>query len=262
MELSIYQVDAFTSEIFGGNPAAVVPLDEWPPDEVMQKIAIENNLSETAFFVPDGNGFHLRWFTPTTEVDLCGHATLATSWVIFNELGFKKDTIRYKSQSGDLIIKRDGDKIVMDFPLWPFKREEGYEKKLEQAFGRKPLEVYSGYDWVAIFDSKEFIETMTPDMVKIAEIKEARGFIVTAKDGEKYDFVSRAFFPAIGIDEDPVTGSAHCILAPLWETKLNKKSFFTKQISQRGGELDLLIKNYPLFISGEAKLYLKGTIYV
>ncbi|MEM8833243.1 MAG: PhzF family phenazine biosynthesis protein, partial [Pseudomonadota bacterium] len=176
--------------------------------------------------------------------------------------GYDKDDIRYKSQSGELIVSRNGNQIVMDFPLWPFKKEEGYEERLEEAFGAKPIEVYSGYDWVAVFESKEFIASLSPNMSKIAEIKEARGFIATAKDGDQYDFVSRAFFPAIGIDEDPVTGSAHCILAPLWEQKLNKTTMKARQVSDRGGDLDLEIKNDRLFISGEAKLYLKGTIYV
>ena len=258
----IYQVDAFTSDIFGGNPAAVVPMDAWPSDEILQNIAAENNLAETAFFIPDENGFHLRWFTPTTEVDLCGHATLASSWVIFNALHYPKNKIHFSSKSGELIVSKQDKLLTLDFPIWAYKEEQDNEGRIADALGAKPTAIYSGPDWVVTYDDYQTVQDMKPDMVKLGAIKEARGMIATAPGYDQYDFVSRAFFPVIGIEEDPVTGSAHCISAPIWSKKLNKTKLSARQISKRGGDPELELKNDRIFISGEAKLYMKGEIYV
>lgn len=261
MELPIYQVDAFTDKIFGGNPAAIVPLQEWLPDETLQKIALENNLSETAFFVPNDTGFHLRWFTPTVEIDLCGHATLATSWVIFNQLKYNKSVITFESLSGELTVTRTDDALTLNFPVWPYEQIE-IDPRITNALGVKPVELYKAPDWLAVYDNVSTIQNMAPDMQKLSEIKECRGIIVTAKGSDDIDFVSRWFGPNEGIDEDPVTGSAHCVLSPYWAEKLNKKMFNAKQISPRGGDLICELKDNRVFITGNATLYLKGTIYV
>ncbi len=262
MELPIYQVDAFTSEIFGGNPAAVVPLEKWLPDEVLQKIALENNLSETAFFVPTENGFHLRWFTPTVEVNLCGHATLATSFVIFEILSHQKDEIIFDSLSGKLKVKKSSDGMTLDFPVWKHKKIAP-DPRVADALGALPSELYKGQDWVAVYDSEETVKNLTPDMVKLSTIKEMRGIIATAESGDSnLDFVSRFFGPNVGVPEDPVTGSAHCILAPIWSEKLGKTDFKARQVSARSGDLQLSLQGDRVLITGQATLYLKGTIYV
>ena len=265
MELSIYQVDAFTDRVFGGNPAAIVPLKEWLPDETLQKIALENNLSETAFFVPTQSGFHLRWFTPTVEINLCGHATLATSWVIYNELGYNKPSITFESLSGQLTVTKKNDALTLDFPIWPYEKME-IDLRVSDALGVAPIELYKAPDWVAVYDDPNIIKDMVPDLQKLSEISECRGIIVTAPGGEKefndYDFVSRWFGPNEGIDEDPVTGSAHCVLTPYWSKKLGKNTFKARQVSARGGDLTCELKEERVFITGTAKLYMKGTIYV
>lgn len=261
MELPIYQVDAFTSEVFKGNPAAVVPLEEWLPDEILQKIALENNLSETAFFVPTDKGFHLRWFTPTVEVDLCGHATLATSWVIYNQLGYDKDAIHFESQSGELIITKSDDGYTLNFPVWEHKKLEP-DARISDALGAEPSELFHGYDWVAVFDSYETVKNLAPDMQKLSTITEMRGIIATAQSNDDVDFVSRFFGPLVGIDEDPVTGSAHCILTPIWAEKLDKTDFTARQVSARSGDLKLSLQGDRVHITGNAALYLKGTIYI
>lgn len=261
MELSIYQVDAFTDKVFGGNPAAVVPLTQWLPDETLQKIALENNLSETAFFVPTEKGFHLRWFTPTVEIDLCGHATLATSWVIFNQLNYNKDSITFDSLSGPLTVTREDNSLTLDFPVWPYE-QIAIDARITDALGTEPMELYKAPDWVAVYDDAKIVQDMTPNMQKLSEIKECRGIIVTAKGSDGVDFVSRWFGPNEGIDEDPVTGSAHCVLTPYWATKLGKASFKAKQVSARGGYLNCDLKGDRVFITGKAVLFLIGTIYV
>lgn len=259
--LPIYQVDAFTNKTFGGNPAAVVPLQEWLPDETLLNIAAENNLSETAFFVPTKNGFHIRWFTPTLEINLCGHATLAASWVIFNVLHYDKDTIQFESMSGKLVVKKSDMSLTLDFPTWPYEAID-IDPRIAKALGALPIELYKAPDWLAVFDDEKIVQEMTPDMLKLSKIKECRGIIVTAKGSDEIDFVSRWFGPNEGINEDPVTGSAHCVLTPYWSTKLNKNEFNAKQVSQRGGDLFCELKGDRVFISGQAKLYLKGEIYV
>ncbi len=261
MELPIYQVDAFTDKIFAGNPAAIVPLETWLPDETLQKIALENNLSETAFFVPNDTGFHLRWFTPTVEIDLCGHATLATSWVIFNELNYDKNSITFDSLSGKLTVTQKNNALTLDFPIWPYE-QINIDPRITDALGAEPLELYKAPDWVAVYDDATIVQDMMPDMQKLSKIKECRGIIVTAKGTGDIDFVSRWFGPNEGIDEDPVTGSAHCVLSPYWATKLGKTSFKAKQVSARGGDLNCDLKGDRVFITGKATLFLKGIIYV
>ncbi|NCO04384.1 MAG: PhzF family phenazine biosynthesis protein [Alphaproteobacteria bacterium] len=262
MAYPIYQVDAFTNQTFGGNPAAVVPLDAWLPDEVLQKIALENNLSETAFFIPTKEGFHLRWFTPTVEINLCGHATLATSYVIFNELDYKRDLIKFESRSGELIVAKKDNLLTLNFPAWQYTKID-LDDRVSVALGANPIELYDAPDWLAVFEHEDIIQNMTPDMLALSKIKECRGIIVTAPANDKeVDFISRWFGPNEGIDEDPVTGSAHCVLSPYWATKLNKKEFNARQISARGGELHCILDGDRVHISGQAVLYMKGEIYV
>jgi len=262
MELPIYQVDAFTNDVFKGNPAAVVPLQEWLPDDVLQNIALENNLSETAFFIPDGDGFHLRWFTPTTEVDLCGHATLATSWIIYNELGYKKPEINFKSQSGTLIVQKNQDKLTLNFPNWETIQSTDIDPIFEKALGRAPLEVHKGKKWVAIYEDPAFIKAVTPDIALLGTI-DSQGVIITAQsNNDNLDFVSRYFGPQVGIDEDPVTGSAHCVITPIWVKKLSKTKLKAYQASERGGNLDLELQGDRVYITGQAALYMKGKIYI
>ena len=227
----------------------------------MQNIAQENNLAETAFFIPDGDGFHLRWFTPTIEVDLCGHATLATSWVIYNELGYNKDTIYFSSLSGQLIVKRTDNKLTLDFPIWE-KEKVALDNRVTEALGSEPLELYHGPDWIAVYDDIETIKNLNPDMFKLSSITECRGIIATAKGQGDLDFISRWFGPNVGVNEDPVTGSAHCVLTPLWAEKLGKTKLKAYQASARGGYLDLELKDDRVYITGQATLYMKGSIYI
>ncbi|MEM6811323.1 MAG: PhzF family phenazine biosynthesis protein [Pseudomonadota bacterium] len=266
MDYPIYQVDAFTSEVFGGNPAAIVPLDKWLPDNVMQKIAIENNLSETAFFVPDGEDFHLRWFTPTYEIDLCGHATLATSYVIFNELGYTRDKIRFKTnEAGDLFVTKNGNKLTMDFPARAGESidiDEIPDIVFEALDSPKPIAAYKSRDLMLAYDNEDFIRNTKPDFSKLIQYNPA--VIITSETKDtNYDFISRFFCPYdMGIPEDPVTGSAHCTLAPYWAKHFDKQNLTARQVSERGGDLFLELKNDRVFISGEAILYMKGEINV
>ncbi|MFL5321380.1 MAG: PhzF family phenazine biosynthesis protein [Myxococcaceae bacterium] len=259
MKLPLFQVDAFTSRRFSGNPAAVCPLEKWLPDELMQSIALENNLSETAFFVREGDGFRIRWFTPTTEVDLCGHATLATAFVLFNELEKGSREVTFQSKSGPLRVTTDGARITLFFP-----RREPKEQKLpeavKRALGGNPLELHVAKDWMVLYGSAEEVRRLKPDMRLTAQL-EARGVIVTAK-GDDCDFVSRFFVPGQGIDEDPVTGSAHCTLVPFWSQRLGKKTLHAKQVSARGGELFCVDAGPIVEMSGHGALYLRGEIDV
>ena len=262
MELDIYQVDAFTSEVFKGNPAAVVPLSTWPDDKVLLNIAAENNLSETAFVVPKENGFHIRWFTPTVEVSLCGHATLATSWVLRNELGYDKSSIHFESQSGELIVECSDHDFTLNFPKWDSEKIDSSDAIVCEALGYQPLELYKGTKWVAIVDDPSKVIDFVPDFDLINKIP-SEGFIVSAQGGvPNIDFTSRYFGPQVGIDEDPVTGSAHCLLASIWSHKLRKPELLAHQASKRGGILKLKLENDRVYITGEAVLYLKGKIYV
>jgi PhzF family phenazine biosynthesis protein len=261
MELTLYQVDAFTNELFKGNPAAVCPLEgEWLSEERMQAIAMENNLSETAFFHASGRDYHLRWFTPTKEVNLCGHATLASAHVLFEHLGYGDKRITFHTLSGPLMVEREGSWYAMNFPVDHLKLRPA-SKLIERALGMHPVEVYKGReDYLAIFDSQEQIERATPDFRRIAQL-DARGLIISAP-GREVDFVSRCFFPAFGINEDPVTGSAHTTLAPYWGKRLQKKELVGKQCSRRSGLLHCKLLEERVAICGQAVTYLVGRISV
>lgn len=254
----LYQIDAFTAELFRGNPAGVCPLESWLPDTLMQNIAMENNVAETAFYVREGDRFRIRWFTPAVEVDLCGHATLAAAYVIFNHDRFPENEIVFDSRGGELRVRRDGDFLTLDFPadrLRPAAEPAG----LSEALGAKPKEVLFGKtDVLAVFASQAEIEAMEPDFRKLAGV-DARGVIVTAP-GDEVDFVSRFFAPQVGIDEDPVTGSAHTSLAPFWAAKLGKTEMKARQISRRGGSLRVRLNGDRVEISGQARPYLEGRI--
>lgn len=258
-EISLYQVDAFTSEVFGGNPAAICPLETWLDDELLQSIAVENNLSETAFFVRDGDDFHLRWFTPGAEVDLCGHATLATSYVISTYLEPGRDVMGFQSRSGRLEVTRDGDLYTLNFPVLQSEVIE-CPQLLREALDTEILATLDGMDMIAVLKDEATVRGLEPDMGKIAAL-ETRGLIITA-EGTDCDFVSRFFAPKHGIPEDPVTGSAHCLLAPLWSEKLGKTRMAARQLSARGGELIVELKDDRVLISGRAAPYMIGTIRI
>jgi PhzF family phenazine biosynthesis protein len=262
MQLPIYQVDAFTDKLFGGNPAAIVPLKTWLSDELMQKIALENNLSETAFFVPIADGFHIRWFTPTVEVNLCGHATLATAFVIFNQLKYAQDTILFESKSGILKVTKANKWLELDFPMQETLPAEAPAGLIE-SIGKKPLEIYrASDDYMLVYKSQADIEAITPDFGALKLIK-ARGLIVTAKaKSKKIDFVSRFFGPASGINEDPVTGSAHTKLVPYWAKVLGKNEMIAEQVSARKGYLICKLVNDRVLMAGQGKLFLKGRITI
>lgn len=260
MKLPIYQVDAFTSELFTGNPAAVVPLEEWLTDERMQNIAAENNLSETAFFVKEGESYRLRWFTPTVEVDLCGHATLATAHVLFEELGYSQDELVFKTRSGLLTVRRKGDRLLMNFPADHMEKTEAPDVLFKALGIPKTDEVYRSDDYMVVLNSEEEVAALNPDIRMLSEVA-ARGIIVTAP-GNKVDFVSRFFAPQSGVDEDPVTGSAHTKSTPYWSKNLGKEELKARQISKRGGDLICKMKGDRVEISGSAVTYLKGEINV
>ena len=259
MMLPIYQVDAFASELFRGNPAAVVPLEEWLPDTVLLSIALENNLSETAYLVPDRNGYHIRWFTPVVEVALCGHATLASAHVVFSELGFDGETIEFQSKSGPLTVKCGGSGYIMDFPAEPSDSCD-VPKPLTEGLGLEPDLVMKGTDYLAVVSTQLQIEKLAPDFRKLARLK-SRGLIVTAP-GDDCDFVSRCFFPQTGIDEDPVTGSAHCQMTPYWVDRLGKSKLVARQLSARGGEVICIMQGDRVLLEGKAVKYLEGKIEI
>jgi len=259
MEIPIYQVDAFSSAAFGGNPAAICPLDEWLPDETLQAIAAENNLSETAYFVRTGERFALRWFTPGCEVDLCGHATLATAYVLFHELGILGDTLRFDTKSGELVVRRDGQRLVMDFPSRPPGRVD-VDPGLVGAMGGAPVEILAARDYLLVYGSASEVRALAPNMEALTRI-DRFAFIATAP-GEDCDFVSRFFAPAKGVPEDPVTGSAHCTLIPYWAARLGKTSLKARQISKRGGELFCRLDGDRVEMAGSAALFLRGRIIV
>jgi PhzF family phenazine biosynthesis protein len=259
MKLDIYQVDAFTSELFHGNPAAVVPLQSWLSDAAMLEIAAENNLAETAFFVPNDDGFHIRWFTPALEIDLCGHATVASAYVLYKELGYSGPQIRFTSKSGELRVSRDGGRFVLDFPSRPPVECEP-PAGLAEALGATPALVLKSRDYLAVFESESDILALKPDMRAISDL-DVHAVIVTAPGGSS-DFVSRFFAPAVGVDEDPVTGSAHCTLTAYWAERLGKNTLFARQVSRRGGEIYCELAGDRVKLGGDAVLYLKGEIYV
>lgn len=260
MDLTIYQVDAFTKEVFKGNPAAVVPLESWLDADLMQRIALENNLSETAFFVKKDDVYEIRWFTPTFEIDLCGHATLASAFVIFDILKARNETVKFHShKSGALSVEKRGDVFTLDFPSHPVSPAE-IPKGLIEAIGKEPKEVFKARDYFLVYETEREIAEIKPNFSRLSEI-DAHGFIVTAK-GDSADFVSRFFAPEVGVMEDPVTGSAHCNLIPFWAERLGKTELFARQISSRGGELFCELQDDRVKIGGNAVLYLKGEIYV
>ncbi len=260
MELTLYQVDSFTHRRFRGNPAAVVPLEAWLPDAMLQDIAQENNLAETAFFVPEGDGFRLRWFTPTIEVDLCGHATVASAHVLYEHLGYQKDRIEFQSRSGLLSVERKNAQYVLNFPTDTITKVEN-NTLLAEALGVTPVEVFQGKtDWLVILEEQAQIEALKPDLRKIAEAG-GRGTIVSAL-GKAVDFVSRCFFPQSGVDEDSVTGSAHTTLAPYWSKRLGKNELSAQQLSKRGGDLSIKLLDHRTEIGGAAVTYLVGKIWI
>ena len=261
MKLPIYQIDAFTDKLFGGNPAAVVPLEQWLPDETMLHIAAENNLAETAFYVPTENGFHIRWFTPSVEVDLCGHATLATAYVIFNIQNYEGYTISFQSRSGELRVDCKEDWLTLNFPADQYHVAVPPPALAESLNTTQLLEVYKGKtDYMVVVESEDIVRNLDFDIIILSTIP-ARGIIVTAP-GEDVDFVSRFFAPQSGIDEDPVTGSAHTTLIPYWAEKLEKNKMTAKQLSKRGGYLKCELDGERVYIGGQAKLYLKGEILI
>jgi PhzF family phenazine biosynthesis protein len=259
MELSMYQIDAFAAKLFEGNPAAVCPLKEWLPDEVMQSIAEENNLSETAFFVPKGSGCHIRWFTPVSEVDLCGHATLASAYVLFNILGYKKDKIEFDSRSGILAVTRDNEWLVMNFPAQPPVPCD-IPEEIVKAFDTAAIECLKSEDYIAVFENEIDIESTKPDFESLKKLS-LRGVIITAQS-TRYDFIARFFAPNYGIPEDPVTGSAYTQLAPYWASKIGSKRFSVKQMSSRGGELMCEVVDDRVLIYGKAIKYMEGKINI
>lgn len=257
----MYQVDAFAKTVFQGNPAAVVPLQEWDPgDEVLQAIAAENNLSETAFFVDRGDYFHLRWFTPGAEVRLCGHATLASAHVLFEEMNYAGSDILFRTLAGDLRVTRDQEGYSMDFPTDPPEQIEPL-RVIEQSLGMTPLEVWKGTDdYLALLESQEQLDQLEPDFELIKSLN-ARGLVVTAP-GRDTDIASRCFFPSLRVHEDPVTGSAHTMLAPFWLEKLGKTSFSAVQGKDRKGFLHCTLIDDRVLLSGEAVTFLHGTIHL
>ena len=261
MRLPIYQVDAFTSKVFSGNPAAICILDTWIDDKSLQAIATENNLSETAYLVQNENGFDLRWFTPVTEVELCGHATLASAFVLFVCRNWSTDTIRFQTlKSGQLMVTRQDEFLEMDFPARPAYLQTPPDG-LSHALGVTPEEVYgSEEDLMVVLDSEKTVVEVQPDFAALEQI-DCRGIIITAP-GDRCDFVSRFFAPSVGVPEDPVTGSAHCVLIPYWATVLDKKELYALQVSKRGGELFCGLGGDRVRISGKAALYLEGTITI
>lgn len=260
MKLPLYTVNAFASAPFTGNPAAICPLEDWLEDSLLQAIAAQNNLAETAYLVRKTAGqYHLRWFTPTVEVPLCGHATLASAYVLKECLGEKSASITFDSKSGPLIVDCSEDKLAMDFPAVPAKACPTPEW-FRNAFGANPTEFHQALYGMAVFPSEEIIAALEPDFSILAKTPNSN-VIVTAPS-TRYDFVSRFFAPASGIDEDPVTGSAHCTLTPYWSKVLGKSQLSAKQISPRGGEVDCELKGDRVLLSGMAQLYSEATIYV
>ena len=266
MEIPIYQVDAFTDEVFGGNPAAICPLDQWPDDETLQAIAVENNLSETAFFMARDGGYDLRWFTPGAEVDLCGHATLATAHVIFGRLDPALTEVRFKTLSGELIVKRAaGGLLEMDLPSRPPEPAQP-PPALVAALGGAPAEILKSRDWLVIYETAAEVAALAPEHNSLGKVLAATapggGAIVTAPGDGDFDFVSRFFAPHLGIPEDPVTGSAYCTLIPFWAARLDKAKMLARQISPRGGTVHCQDAGDRILIRGHCADYLEGTIRI
>ncbi|MQP65407.1 PhzF family phenazine biosynthesis isomerase [Niveispirillum sp. SYP-B3756] len=260
MRLPLYQVDAFTDQLFAGNPAAVVPLSQWLPETVMQKIAAENNLAETAFILPDGDDWAIRWFTPEAEIDLCGHATLASAFVISHFLKPGAGLIRFSTQvAGELRVTRQGERFSLDFPARPGVAAEVPADVLAALGAAPPPAAFAARDLMLVYDRAEQVAAVKPDFATLA--RTGRKIIITAP-GDDVDFVSRFFAPSVGIAEDPVTGSAHCTLIPYWADRLGKPELTARQISARGGQLWCRMEGQRVQIAGHAVLYLEGNIHV
>ena len=261
MQLSIFQVDAFTDRVFGGNPAAVCPLDHWLPDDTMLKIAIENSVAETAFFIPSADGFEIRWFTPEIEMDLCGHATLATAHVIARHLNYSDSVIKFQSNSGPLAVSVDGDVLTLNFPSRKPEKCEAPRVILD-AFQIHPAEVLKSRDYMLVYEAEEVIHKIKPDQGMLHQINLGTGGVIITAPGDEVDFVSRFFTPQASIFEDPVTGSAHCSLIPYWGERLAKESMTALQVSPRVGKLFCKNAGERVLISGEAVTYLSGSITI
>lgn len=261
MDLPIYQVDAFASEVFRGNPAAIMPLDAWLPDETLQAIALENNLSETAFYVPCDQGYELRWFTPTVEVDLCGHATLAAAHVLFNHRDETADAIRFQTRSGELRVSRSKKGITLDFPAAELLATEVLEEVSRALGATATLAVVAAHNphaVVYVFESQAEVAALQPNFSALNEVSDLA--VIASAPGQNCDFVSRFFGPQVGIDEDPVTGSAHCSLVPYWAERLGTNTLVAKQISSRGGDLACTLSEGRVFMSGTAVTFMIGTV--
>jgi len=257
VKLRLFQIDAFTSTLFAGNPAAVCPLDEWLDASTMLAIAAENNLSETAFFVRRGGNYDLRWFTPALEVDLCGHATLASAFVVFDSLDPAAEAVRFETRSGELIVRRQDGLLAMDFPARP-PQPCAPNPALAAALGKAPRELLQSRDLLAVYESEEDVRSLAPDMASLAAV--GHFAVCVTAPGRQADFVSRFFAPASGVPEDPVTGSSHCTLTPYWSARLGKKDLHALQVSARGGELFCHNGGDRVGIAGQAVKYLEGFI--
>ena len=261
MEIPVHHIDAFvTTGVFTGNPAAVCPLAEWLPDGVLQKIATENNLSETAFLVGGGGRYAIRWMTPVSEIDLCGHATLASAHVVFTTLEPGRTEVRFDSMSGPLFVRKEGDLLALDFPSQP-PSPLALREDVAAALGRPPLELLAARDYVAVFGSADDVRALAPDMGKLRRL-DKKAVIATAPGSGDVDFVSRFFAPGYGIDEDPVTGSAHTNLIPFWAKRLGRNRLHALQVSPRGGDLVCALRGDRVSIAGRVATYLEGTIRI
>lgn len=257
MNIKLFQVDAFAERVFEGNPAAVCPLESWLDDDLLHAIAAENNLSETAFFVPSDKGYTLRWFTPVKEVDLCGHATLAAAHVLYEKLGYAREVITFATRSGDLYVKKKGQQFEMDFPA-STPAPCTFPDLLVEGLGCRPLEVLAADDYLAVFDSEATVRAIVPNQALLSQL-DLRCVVITAP-GTEVDFVSRVFGPKFGISEDPVTGSAHCELAPYWAKKLGKNRLSARQVSKRGGNLLCEVKADRVLLTGHAVTFMEADI--
>ncbi len=261
MTIPIYQVDAFTSHLFGGNPAAVCPLDAWLPNAVLQSIAQENNLAETAYFVKDGADFHIRWFTPEYEMDLCGHATLASAHVLYQHLHYQGERIVFTSASGDLVVTKNDDLLTLDFPA-RMPGDTVIPDGLLEGMGKNPQEVYKARDYVLVYASETEVRGLQPNALLLQGIEVGTGGIIATAPGDTVDFVSRFFIPGASVFEDPVTGSAHCSLIPFWADRLHKNTLHALQVSARTGELFCENRGDRVWMSGRSVTYLEGMIRV
>ncbi|KAB2933022.1 MAG: PhzF family phenazine biosynthesis protein [Leptonema illini] len=262
-KLPLYQIDAFAAKRFAGNPAAVVPLDAWPADDVMQRIAAENNLAETAFFVREGDGYRIRWFTPTVEVDLCGHATLASAYVLWDLLGSTEQELLFQSKGGPLRVIRKDDLLVLDFPARPARpvSDDDEIEQLATALGHRPIEFLKANNYMAVYNSVDDLRRLQPDFAHLKKL-DAFGIIATAPGDQQNDYLCRYFAPGAGVDEDPATGSAQCTLIPYWSRRLGRRSMKALQISDRVGSFTVEEAGDRVMIGGRCHLFLEGSIHV